>query len=107
MLGLSLALFFIPILGSIIGGFVGGYKLGVVRKAVVAAIAPSMLVATGLWLLLTAFGIPSFGLFSGLALGLVVALADLGVIAGAILGAISGEGPDLPMARIERNQVGW
>lgn len=43
MIGLSVVLFWLPVLGGLIAGFVGGRKAGSVRAAVVAVVAPGIL----------------------------------------------------------------
>ncbi len=43
MLGLSIALFWIPFLGGLIAGFVGGRKAGAVWPAVIAVFLPGVI----------------------------------------------------------------
>ena len=92
MIGLSAALFWLPLLGGLIAGFVGGRKAGTVGNAVAAVLFPGFL----LWV---------FSFFLGGMLGwipilgqLVAAVAGLGAFAlsfmnvvplllGAVLGA--------------------
>lgn len=93
MIGISLLLFFLPALNGLIGGLVGGYKAGSVKRGVTAAVLPLIIVALGLWALLALMDLPLLGLFAGLAVGVWIALADLGLLIGAFIG---GYFSDLP-----------
>ena len=88
MVVLSLALFFIPGINGLIAGFVGGYWVGSLGRAMVAAILPALIVAAGLWVLLAAVGMPILGLFAGAAVTVLIVLAELGLFLGAAVGAI-------------------
>jgi hypothetical protein len=62
MLGLSVALFWIPLLGSLIAGFVGGRKAGGMGPAIVAALLPGVILLVGSILLGSLLGwIPLIG----------------------------------------------
>lgn len=86
MVAISLVLFFIPLINGLIGGLVGGYMTGSVRRGLIAAIIPAIAVAVGLFLLLLLFEAPIVGVFAGLAGGVLVLLADVGLFLGAALG---------------------
>ncbi|HKN86262.1 MAG TPA: hypothetical protein VJV04_05350 [Nitrospiraceae bacterium] len=88
MVVLSLALFFIPGVNGLIAGLVGGYLVGSLGRAMVAAVLPALIVAAGLWVLLAAVGMPILGLFAGAAITVLIVLAELGLFLGAALGAI-------------------
>lgn len=90
MVGLSLVLFFIPGINGLVGGLVGGYKVGGVGRALVAAILPAIIVGAGLWVLLAAFELPILGFVAGAAIGLLVLFADLGLFIGALIGGLLG-----------------
>jgi hypothetical protein len=90
MVLVSLLLFFLPLVNGLIGGFVGGYKVGGVTRALGAALLPAAVVAAGLWLLLAVLGLPVLGGAAGLALGLLVLFADVGLFAGAAIGGAVG-----------------
>ena len=45
MVPLSMALFFLPLINGLVGGFVGRYKVGSVERALLAAILRAALVA--------------------------------------------------------------
>lgn len=83
---MSLLLFFLPIINGLIGGFVGGYKVGTPGRAVLAAFLPALVVGLGMWLLLIILEVPIIGLIAGVALGTLVLLADVGIFIGALLG---------------------
>ena len=86
MVGISIALFFLPVVNGLIGGFVGGYKVGSTGRAIVAAILPGFIAGAALWGLMSVFDHPVMGLFSGIAASLWIALANLGVLIGAAVG---------------------
>ncbi|QRK13153.1 hypothetical protein JQX13_25875 [Archangium violaceum] len=86
MIGVSLVLFFLPAVNGLIGGVVGGYKVGNVKRALGAAILPAIVVCVGLWLLLAVFNLPVVGFLSGVALGLWVLFSSIGVLVGAAVG---------------------
>jgi uncharacterized membrane protein len=87
MVGLPMLLFFVPILNGLIGGAVGGYKVGTVGGALVAAVLPAVVVSLGLWTVLAIYDAPVLGALAGTAAGVLVALASLGIFVGAALGA--------------------
>lgn len=90
MAGLSLLLFWLPVIGPMIAGLVGGYKAGDLRRALLAVFLPAvgtgLLVAVGIgWLTHLAF----WGVLAGLG-GLVLALLNVGpMLIGAIAGGIA------------------
>lgn len=86
MMGVSLALFFLPPINGLIGGAVGGYRVGSMRRALMAAVLPTVVVASGLWLLLTSVDMPIVGLFAGLAMGVHILLSSIGLLIGAAIG---------------------
>lgn len=91
MLGLSVALFWAPLVGGLIAGFVGGRKAGGVTPAVVAALMPGFL----LFLFTLLFGgllagIPILGALFALVAGLGgLALSSMHVIP-LLIGAVIG-----------------
>ena len=86
MVGLTIALFFLPLVNGVIGGLVGGYKVGSVGRAMVAAILPAILVSASLWALFALFDVPVIGLVAGTAAAVLVLLSDLGIFLGAAIG---------------------
>lgn len=93
MVGITLALFFLPTLNGLIGGFVGGYKVGGVKRALAAAILPAVVAAVGLWVIFAILGSPVFGVLAGSALMLMIGLSEIGLFIGAALGGYSAEKP--------------
>ena len=86
MVGITLALFFVPLINGLIGGFVGGYKVGTPGRAMGAAVLPAVIASGGLWLLMISLDLPVIGFVAGLAVGILILLADLGIFVGALIG---------------------
>lgn len=94
MVVITLLLFFAPGVNGLIGGAVGGYKVGGVGRSLAAAVLPAIVAALGLWLLLWVADLPVLGFFAGLAGALWIVFADLGMFIGAAIGgALRGSGP--------------
>jgi len=94
MVVVTLLLFFLPGVNGLIGGAIGGYKAGSAGRGVAAAVLPAVVTAVALWIVLTAFSLPVLGFLAGLATGVVVLLADLGMFVGAAIGgAVSNRRP--------------
>ena len=91
MVGITLALFFLPLINGLIGGAIGGYKAGTWRRALVAALIPAVVVAIALWVLLIAFELPIVGFVAGATAGIVIFVADLGILVGALAGGAYAE----------------
>ncbi len=89
MVVLSVLLFWLPILGPLIAGFVGGQKAGGVAAGIVAVILPAVILGGLSFVFATAFsGIPIIGMLAG-AGTLVFALSGIGpLLLGAIIGGI-------------------
>lgn len=89
MFVLSIVLFWLPILGPLIAGFVGGRKAGSLSNALLAVILPAAVGGVILFFLATLVtAAPLLGLIAG-AGGAVLALAHVGpLLLGAIVGAI-------------------
>jgi len=90
MIVITLLLFFLPLVNGLIGGAVGGYMAGDVKRAVAAAILPAIVATIGLWILLVFIGAPILGFFAGMAGGILVLLADVGIFLGALVGGWLG-----------------
>jgi hypothetical protein len=70
MIGLSVVLFWIPMVGSLIAGFVGGRKAGGIGPAIIAALLPGVLLLVASVLLGSLLGwIPLIGQLVGWVLG--------------------------------------
>jgi hypothetical protein len=89
MFVLSILLFWLPVVGPLIAGFVGGRKAGSVGNAILAVFLPGVVFALALFFLASLLtGIPLFGFLAG-AGGFVLASAHVGpLLFGAIFGAL-------------------
>lgn len=86
---LSLLLFWLPLLGPLIAGFVGGHTAGSAGRGVLAAILP----AAALSLLLFAFGtaltgIPLIGILAGAGVFVMIVFQGAPLIIGALIGGL-------------------
>ncbi|HXY39089.1 MAG TPA: hypothetical protein VEQ10_05435 [Vicinamibacteria bacterium] len=87
MAGLSLLLFWLPLLGPFLAGLVGGRRAGGVGPAIVAVFLPAIVFGAALFLLTSVLsGMPLVGVVAGMG-GLVMSLAHVGPL---LLGAIVG-----------------
>lgn len=87
---LEILLFWIPVVGSVIAGFVGGRKAGGVGQAAAAVFIPAVFFAIVLSLFATAIsGLPFFGMMAGFG-GFAYAALHVGpLLFGAIVGGLS------------------
>lgn len=86
--GLSLLLFWLPVLGPLLAGLVGGIKAGSIGRAILAVFLPAVLLgamaAAGVTYLADAF----WGVLAGLGAA-AIALLNIGpLLVGAILGGL-------------------
>jgi hypothetical protein len=89
MLVLSLLLFWLPFLGPLIAGVVGGKKAGTIGRAVLAALLPTIITGVLFFLLATVLtGMPILGAIAGMGAGVLVAAGIGPLILGAIIGGI-------------------
>lgn len=87
MLLISLLLFWLPVFGPLIAGFVGGKKAGGVGSALGAVFLPAIVLGVFFLILGTVTGLPVVGVVTGATAFLVLALAAVGpLLVGAILG---------------------
>lgn len=86
---LSILLFWLPVLGPLIAGFVGGRKAGTLGNAILAVLLPGIVFGCLLFFLGTMLtGFPLFGFLAG-AGGLAIALVHVApLLVGAVVGAI-------------------
>lgn len=91
MFVLSVLLFWLPVVGPLIAGFVGGRKAGSLTNAILAVFIPGLIAGAALFFfasLLT--GMPLVGFFAG-AGGFALAAVHIGpLLLGAIVGALIG-----------------
>jgi len=86
---ISLLLFWLPVLGPLIAGFVGGKKAGSLGAAIMAVLLPAIVLGALLLLFSTALtGMPLIGAVAGIG-GFVLALAQVGpLLIGAVVGGL-------------------
>ncbi len=88
MLVLSVLLFWLPILGPLIAGFVGGRKSGSVGNAILAALLPGLVIGALAFVFASLLTGPFFGFMAGMG-GAGLALAHVGpMLVAAIVGAV-------------------
>ena len=89
MFVLSILLFWLPVAGPLIAGFVGGRKAGNIGNAILAVILPAILFGAVLFFLGSVLtGVPLLGLIAG-AGGAILALSHVApLLVGAIAGAL-------------------
>ena len=87
MLLISVLLFWLPVLGAIIAGFVGGKKIGSVGKSIIAALLPVIILA--ILTLLVIPLLPALGFLSGYVM-VLVGINSLFLLLGAIIGGAMG-----------------
>ncbi len=86
MLALSLLLVWLPILGPLIAGGVGGRMAGSPGRGVALALVPAVVVGLVIVLALGAFDLPVLGAVAGVGVALVVLVQDVPLLAGAAIG---------------------
>jgi hypothetical protein len=92
---ISLLLIWLPLIGPIIAGVAGGRAARTVSKALIASIIPSVILGTGLFMILNAFELPLIGALSGIAVFLFVLVGDIPMaIAAAAVAAVTPDGPE-------------
>lgn len=86
---LSLLLFWLPFVGPLVAGFVGGRKAGGLGNAVIAVFLPAVIFGVALFFLSSFLtGMPLVGIIAG-AGGFALAASHIGLLLlGAILGAV-------------------
>ncbi|MEK6255906.1 MAG: hypothetical protein N2C13_01140 [Chloroflexota bacterium] len=86
---ISILLFWLPVAGPLIAGFVGGKKSGGIGGAIMAVFLPGILVGGCLFLVATLItGFPLIGAVAGFG-GATIALAHIGpLLLGAIIGGV-------------------
>jgi hypothetical protein len=86
MLILAVLLSWLPILGPLIAGFVGGRMVGEEKRALGVALIPAVVLAGVLWLILAAFELPWLGAVAGFGILVVIAVQQLPLLLGAWFG---------------------
>lgn len=86
MLLLAVFLSWLPILGPLVAGFVGGRIVGEEKRALAVALIPAVLLAGVIWLILGAFDLPVLGAVAGFGALVVVAVQELPLLLGSWVG---------------------
>lgn len=99
MLLLSVLLSWLPILGPLIAGFVGGRMIGEEKRALAVALLPAILLAVVLWIILAAFDLPVLGAVAGFGALVVIAVQEIPLLVGAWFGGGAANGTTGTTAR--------
>ena len=91
MMILAVLLAWLPLLGPLIAGFVGGRMIGDKSRALMVALIPAVLLAVVLWLILAAFDLPVLGAVAGFGALVVIAVQELPLLLGAWFGGSTTE----------------
>jgi hypothetical protein len=86
MLVVSLLLFWLPVLGPLIAGFVGGRMAGGIGRALALAMLPAIALGLVIALVVAAFDLPALGTVTGIGVFVVVAVQDVPLLTGAAVG---------------------
>jgi hypothetical protein len=86
MIGLAILLFWLPVIGPLIAGFVGGRKSGGVGGALISSIIPALLAAGLLLLIGSVFGVPLLGAVAGAGLFIILLVETIPMMLAAIVG---------------------
>jgi hypothetical protein len=85
---LGLALFWVPAVNGLVAGLIGGYRIGNIWRALLVAAISGVVLGLGIWALFAALS-PYIGLVAGVAIASWVLVSEVGLFAGAALGAMS------------------
>jgi hypothetical protein len=91
MIGLAILLFWIPVVGPLIAGFVGGRKSGGVGPALISSIIPAILAAGLLLLIGAGIGVPILGAIVGAGVFIVILVEMVPLMIAAIIGGATAE----------------
>ena len=88
MMVLSLLLCWLPLVGPLIAGYVGGRLAGGVGAAFLASILPAVVLGVAIFAAMSLFALPLLGLVLGIGVGVYILLGEIGLISGAIVGGL-------------------
>lgn len=86
MLALSLLLFWLPLLGPLIAGFVGGWIVGRPWLAAAVTLLPEIALGLLIWVVLAVFDLPLIGALAGATTFLIIAFQGIPMLIGAFIG---------------------
>lgn len=95
MVAISLVLFFLPAINGLIGGGVGGYMAGSVKRGLTAAVLPAIVVGLVIWALLALLDAPIIGFIGGVALGIWALASSISLLIGAAIGGAMAPGGEI------------
>lgn len=88
MVVLSLLLFWLPTFGPLIAGYIGGRKAGSAGRGLAAALLPMLVLGAMIWVTFAGMMLPVVGVLAGATLVAGLALQEIGLVAGAIIGGL-------------------
>jgi hypothetical protein len=91
MVGLAILLFWLPVIGPLIAGFVGGRKSGGIVAGLIASIIPALLAAGLLLLIGTVVGLPLIGAIAGAGLFIILLVETVPMMLASIVGGATAE----------------
>lgn len=91
MVVLSVLLFWLPILGPLVAGFVGGRKAGGAGSALVAGVIPAVIVSALIFLIGALFDLPVIGGLVGAGILVVILVQSLPLLIGALIGGATAD----------------
>jgi len=86
MIIISMLLFWLPGLGPLIAGYVGGRMAGDISSAIKAALLPMVIAGAAVFVLITMVGLPIVGIVAGAFVFIYLAILEIALIAGAVVG---------------------
>lgn len=88
MIGLSIVLFWLPVLGPLIAGVVGGRVAGSVGRGITAALLPAAIIAVVAFIVAAIFALPIVGAVAGFGIIVVAVIHSVPLLIGAVIGGI-------------------
>lgn len=88
MIGLSIVLFWLPVLGPLIAGVVGGRMAGSPGRGITAALLPALVVAVLALIVSAIFALPVVGAVAGFGIVVVAIIHSIPLLIGAVIGGI-------------------
>lgn len=85
---LSLLLFWLPVLGPLIAGWVGGYTAASASRGLLAALIPVIILCLMLFVFATGIGLPLVGVLAGLVLFIFLVVQGALLLIGALIGGL-------------------
>jgi hypothetical protein len=87
MFALTMALFMLPVVNGMVGGVVGGYRVGSARNALMSALGPLTVATCLLWILMTIFPLPLMGHpLTQISVAGIILITDCALLLGAAIG---------------------